>query len=119
MRDTVTYLTKQTKIREDIIFQIKAYAAQHRLLMQDLYEKAVVELLKHRMNLYRENKRLLYLASPIDGKALNLKLRKPVALHMKMIAKRDKTPARRFLHTAIIYFAKRHKLLNIEIQDGY
>jgi hypothetical protein len=113
------YTIKQTKISERMIAQLKVYSARKHLLLQELYEDAVVHLLKHRRKIQDEGKNLIYLASPKDGKELNLKIRKELSARISRIADADQTHDRRFLYTALVHYAKTYQIDQIEVENGY
>jgi hypothetical protein len=104
------YAIKQTKVSERMIAQLKVFSARKRTPLQDLYEDAVFNLLKHRRKLQENGMSLIYLASPKDGKELNLKIRKELSSRIARIADADHTHDRRFLYTALVHYAKTYQI---------
>lgn len=112
------YAIKQTKVSEKLIAQLKTYSARKRILLQDLYEDAIAHLLIHRRKVQESGGTLTYLASPKDGKVLNLKIRDELSFRIKRIADADKTYDRRFLYTAVVHYAKTYQIDQIEVENG-
>lgn len=101
---------KQTCVQEDFFKELKAYAAKRGLRLKDVYEQAVILLIQRRRELQEQGKRLIYLASPKEGKEVNIVLRKSLVFRVNNISKADKTSVRRFLYTSLIGFAKEHNV---------
>lgn len=121
------YVLRQTRVAYSMISKLKLYVARessrlgHRVLLQDIYEQAVVEFMEHRMELQKEDKKIIYLASPARGEGsseLNMKLPDNLAFRVTRIAEADHTSDRRFLYTSLVRFCKTHGIDKIEVYNG-
>ena len=118
-------ILRQTRVPADWIAEFKGFAARRsketgeKYTLQNLYEEAVVQLLRHRHKIQEQGKMVIYLNSPTGGKELNMKIRKDLARRVQRISEADGTKARRFLFTALVHFSKVHKLNNFEVHNGY
>lgn len=108
---------KQTTINPQLIQQLKVHAASRKLLMKELYEQAIFSLIKYRMRKQEEGKTIDYVSSPKNGKELNIVMRKTLARRITQISDMDKTSVRRFLYTALKYYANEYQLDELEIHQ--
>lgn len=96
-------VVRQTCIDSDLIQQLKIEAGRRSVYLQDLYEEAFRLFLNKRSSLQGN---WVYLASPRDGKELNIKMHPSVFAEIDRIAKEDKVSLRRVLFTALFTFAE-------------
>ena len=112
-------INQQTSVQPELAAQLKVHAAQHGILMMDLYEDAIKSLLNHRRDSRKEGSTLIYATSPHSGKPFNMKITPGLKARVEKAAKQDGVSVRRFLYTALVHYAKLHQLSNIAVYDGH
>jgi len=93
---------RQTCIDPDLIQVLKDEAADRSIFLQDLYEEAFLDFLESRSVCVDD---VVYLASPRDGKELNIKIRPSLFARLDQVARQDKMSLRRLLFTALYTYA--------------
>lgn len=124
MTDTVLL---QTRVAFSMISKLKLYVAREsaklgeRVLLQEIYEQAVVEFIQYRRELQKKGSKIVYSASPQRGEGsseLNMKIPRDLAFRLSRIATADKTSGRRFLYTSLVHFCRTHKIEKLEVENG-
>lgn len=121
------YVLRQTRVAFSMISKLKLYVAREssrlgqRVLLQDIYEHAIVEFMEHRMEMQKEGKTIIYQASPARGEGsseLNMKIPDNLAFRVSRISEMDQTSDRRFLYTSLVHYFKTHGIDKLEVYDG-
>ncbi len=107
-------INKQTDVSADLLHGLKAHAAVNRKLLVDVFNDALTEFLDHRAQLIKDKKTPMYLVSPRNGERLNVRLTKTVASQADKAAEKDGVPPRRFVFSALVWFAKQHGIVKVE-----
>lgn len=103
----MTLIIQQTKADIVLVNAIKTYAKNNNEILQEVYAKAVKEFIDS-----YEREQPSFLASPLNGITINLKLPENLKKSATLLANKHNNSARRLYYTALRQFALKNKLIN-------